>query len=277
MTHRASSFSPLSLFGQLTAAFLVPASSSSAVARSGGQGRPFGRRPRRLALDGGEHDGRLASAGPTTRSPRAQRASIVLCSVFTLLVGGPGAALADPVPTGPVEAQIEAAIAEASHRYALPAGWIRAVMKVESNGQPHAVSAKGAMGLMQIMPRTWDDLRGQVELGPDPFDVRDNVMAGAFYLRQLLDRFGRHGFLAAYNAGPGRYAQHLAEGRALPPETRAYVARLSPVIEPLSTSSLTVRAAPDWRGSALFVARGLGDLDHPETPQLSPNAWETTR
>ncbi|MGH1557443.1 lytic transglycosylase domain-containing protein [Caulobacter segnis] len=72
----------------------------------------------------------------------------------------------------------------------------------ESGGDPRAVSPKGAMGLMQLMPGTWRDLSVQHDLGADPFDRRANVLAGAAYLRQLFDRFGRKGFLAAYNAGP---------------------------------------------------------------------------
>lgn len=57
----------------------------------------------------------------------------------------------------------------------------------------------------------------------DPFDPHDNIVAGAAYLRWLHDRYGDAGFLAAYNAGPGRYDEHLATGRPLPDETRAYV------------------------------------------------------
>ncbi|MES3027731.1 MAG: lytic transglycosylase domain-containing protein [Pseudomonadota bacterium] len=269
MTARAWSSNQLSLFGHLAAAFLVPAKTSSGVARSRGPGRPLGRRHRRLALEGGEHGGRLVSVGTTTRTPPVRRASAILVSVLALLVDGSGVALSAPVPTTPVEAQIETAVIEASRRYSLPVGWIRAVMKAESNGEVRAVSAKGAMGLMQIMPATWEELRGQLELGPDPFDVRDNVLAGAFYLRQLLDRFGRHGFLAAYNAGPGRYAQHLTEGRALPLETRAYVARLAPVLllsEPPSQPEAGQRT-PGWRLSGIFVD-GASDRQEQQAPSV---------
>ena len=265
MTARIRSSAQLFLFGQLAAAFLVRAKTSSVAARSRGQGRPLGRRQGRLALDGGEHGGRLVSVGTTTRIQRAGRASAILISAWRLLAGGSGVALADPVSTISVEAQIDAAVVEASRRYSLPAGWIRAVMKAESNGQVRAVSAKGAMGLMQIMPGTWDELRGQLELGSDPFNVRDNVMAGAFYLRQLLDRFGRSGFLAAYNAGPGRYTQHLSYGRVLPLETRAYVARLAPAIAAADSSGQpeALQRMPDWRSSGLFVGGASGNDEHP--------------
>lgn len=279
MTARIRSSTQLFLFGQLTAAFLVPAKTSSGVARSRGPGRPFGRRHRRLALDGGEHGGRLVSVGATTRTPRAGRASAILISAWILLAGGSGVALADPVPMLSIEAQIDAAVVEASRRYSLPAGWIRAVMKAESNGQVRAVSPKGAMGLMQIMPGTWDELRGQLELGPDPFDVRDNILAGAFYLRQLLDRFGRNGFLAAYNAGPGRYAQHLSNGRVLPLETRAYVARLAPTIAAAESSDQPEarQRKPDWRSSGLFVGGASGNHEHQVSSLFASDPSESVR
>ena len=75
-------------------------------------------------------------------------------------------------------------------------------MRVESLGDPLALSPKGAMGLMQIMPDTWSELRSRYGLGADPYDPHDNIIAGAAYLRELHDRYGERGFLAAYNAGP---------------------------------------------------------------------------
>jgi hypothetical protein len=95
-------------------------------------------------------------------------------------------------------------IAEASKRFRIPAAWIRAVMRVESAGVKRAVSPKGAMGLMQIMPDTWNELRVRYRLGRDPYHPRDNILAGTAYLRELHDRYGLPGFLAAYNAGPKR-------------------------------------------------------------------------
>jgi len=121
-------------------------------------------------------------------------------------------------------------VAEASFRFAIPEHWIRAVIAAESNDEPSAVSPKGAIGLMQVMPVTYDELRARYHLGPDPLDIRDNIIAGTAYLREMLDRFGPDGFLAAYNAGPGRYEEHLSSGRALPEETQNYVAGLASVI-----------------------------------------------
>jgi soluble lytic murein transglycosylase-like protein len=123
-----------------------------------------------------------------------------------------------------------AIIAEASQRFSIPKSWIRAVMRAESTGDVGAISPAGAMGLMQIMPGTWAGLRLRHRLGSDPYSPRDNILAGAAYLREMHDRYGSPGFLAAYNAGPGRYEEYLAGRRALPAETRAYVAALAPLV-----------------------------------------------
>lgn len=117
-------------------------------------------------------------------------------------------------------------VTEAAMRAHIPPAWITAVMRAESQGDASAVSPKGAMGLMQIMPDTWRELRYALNLGADPYDPHDNITAGAAYLRWLHDRYGNAGFLAAYNAGPGRYEQLLTSGKMLPDETRKYVARV---------------------------------------------------
>jgi hypothetical protein len=121
-------------------------------------------------------------------------------------------------------------IAEASQRFGVPEHWIRAVMQAESAGDKGALSPKGAMGLMQIMPETYAELRLRHRLGADPYAPRNNILAGAAYLREMKDRYGQGGFLAAYNAGPGRYEDYLNRGRPLPEETRAYVAAIAPSI-----------------------------------------------
>jgi soluble lytic murein transglycosylase-like protein len=124
-------------------------------------------------------------------------------------------------------------IAEASARFAIPKPWIRAVIVAESGGRTtldgHPItSSAGAMGLMQVMPDTYEELRRRHGLGRDPHDPRDNILAGTAYLRALYERFGFPGLFAAYNAGPGRYQEHLTDGRPLPRETRAYLTRLDP-------------------------------------------------
>lgn len=130
-------------------------------------------------------------------------------------------------------------------------------MHAESDGIAHAVSPTGAIGLMQLMPKTWSALSARYHLGSDPFDPHDNILAGAAYLRELHDRYGSPGFLAAYNAGPGRYEQHLASGRPLPAETRAYVAALTPLIDGAKARSASPRKLVDrgaWTRSPLFIA-----------------------
>jgi hypothetical protein len=146
-------------------------------------------------------------------------------------------------------------VGEASLRFGVPAHWIRAVMRVESVGNVHAVSPKGAMGLMQIMPNTWADLRARYHLGADPYDALDNILAGAAYLREMYDRYGSPAFLAAYNAGPTRYDEHLATGRELPAETKAYVAMLAPMIASGQANGESI-ANPrplSWRQAPLFA------------------------
>jgi hypothetical protein len=161
-------------------------------------------------------------------------------------------------PTAVRATAFDTFIAEAAVRFGIPEHWIRAVMQAESAGDPRAVSRAGAMGLMQIMPATWAELRAHHGLGADVFDPRDNILAGAAYLREMYDRFGSPGFLAAYNAGPARYAEHLATGRPLPRETRAYMATLASLISGPSAPPLQAEApalTTDWRAAPLFVAR----------------------
>jgi soluble lytic murein transglycosylase-like protein len=142
------------------------------------------------------------------------------------LLAVPVPAVADPV------ARWRPHIAEASARFGVPEIWIERVMRAESGGRTELggrpiISSAGAMGLMQLMPGTWAAMRRRLNLGPDPHAPRDNILAGTFYLRLMHDRFGYPGLFAAYNAGPGRYAGHLASGRRLPRETRVYMAQLS--------------------------------------------------
>jgi len=119
--------------------------------------------------------------------------------------------------------------AEASKRFGIPVDWIERVMRAESGGRTRIAgrpitSRAGAMGLMQLMPATWAEMRQVHGLGPDPHDPRDNIMAGTAYLRLMYERFGYPGLFAAYNAGPARYAMHLKHGVTLPGETRSYLA-----------------------------------------------------
>jgi soluble lytic murein transglycosylase-like protein len=146
---------------------------------------------------------------------------------------------------------------EASGRFAVPARWIRAAMKVESGGDAHAISSRGAMGLMQLMLGTWVELSVRHGLGLDPFDPRDNILAGTAYLKEMFDRFGSAGFLATYHTDPSRFDQHLATGQPLPPETTAYIAAVTPLFgdgQRERTAFRAKRAVP-WREAPLFVER----------------------
>ena len=123
-------------------------------------------------------------------------------------------------------------IAEASARYSVPIEWIERVMRAESGGRTTLngcpiTSLAGAMGLMQLMPGTWADMRARLGLGDDPHHPRDNIMAGTYYLRLMYDRFGYPGLFGAYNAGPARYSAYLAGRSGLPGETRAYMASVA--------------------------------------------------
>ncbi|MDI6025940.1 lytic transglycosylase domain-containing protein [Corticibacterium sp. UT-5YL-CI-8] len=149
-------------------------------------------------------------------------------------------------------------IAEAAKRFDIPERWIRAVMSIESVGDPGALSPKGAIGLMQVMPATWAELRAKHNLGSDPWQPRDNILAGTAYLREMHDRYGSvAAMLAAYNAGPARYDAHLATGRALPAETIDYVVKITPMIDGTISIARSVGSAsrPAWSRAPLFVAR----------------------
>lgn len=157
-------------------------------------------------------------------------------------------------------------IAEAARRFRVPEAWIAAVMKAESagltrlNGRP-ITSRAGAMGLMQVMPDTYAAMRAQHRLGPDPYDPRDNILAGAAYLRALYERFGYPGLFAAYNAGPARYAAYLDASQPLPGETRAYLASLAqapatPAMPPAILSGARLfftLASPQPASGGLFI------------------------
>jgi hypothetical protein len=187
-------------------------------------------------------------------------ATLIACGA---IVAAASSASADPPPIRRVSI-VEtvdpwaAHIAEAAKRFAIPERWIRAVIAVESAGDRTARSPKGAIGLMQIMPRTWDELRARHGLGNNPWQPRDNILAGAAYLREMHDRYGSiAAMLAAYNAGPARYDQHLASGRALPVETVAYVAKIAPMIDGkvpvMRLAGIASRAS--WSRGPIFVGR----------------------
>jgi Transglycosylase SLT domain len=214
----------------------------------------------------------LSATGDATAPARSPSVHLLICAVWVFLCSGApfhGSAHAEPGAIVGKAGQrfalpFSAFVAEASQRFKIPGDWIQAVMRIESGGDPHAVSPKGAIGLMQILPKTYAGLRARHHLGADAYNPRDNILAGAAYLREMLDRYGTSGFLAAYNAGPARYDEHLATGRPLPPETQIYIAMLSPMIGDRQSDDPTVASFDliAWARATLFAT-------HPET---RPNA-----
>jgi soluble lytic murein transglycosylase-like protein len=245
----------------------APIGISAAVARSVGQepapdlirGRPQAG-ARALPLTEASTMARSRSVGGGARVR-----SLIITAIVLAMTGGSISAVsatsvktqsAPIVTTNPVN-PYAGYIAEASRRFGIPESWIRAVMRVESRGQVKAVSPKGAIGLMQIMPDTWAGLRLRYRLGRNPRDPRDNILAGAAYLREMHDRYGAAGFLAAYNAGPGRYQGYVSTGRPLPAETLAYVAALAPLIggDPINRAVVIAAAGLNaWMRGPLFAA-----------------------
>lgn len=147
-------------------------------------------------------------------------------------------------PPGPASDPWGPHIREAAAKFDVPERWVREVMRQESGGNLYSrsgtliTSGAGAMGLMQVMPATYDELRGRYpELGSDPFDPHNNILAGTAYIREMYDIYGSPGFLAAYNAGPGRLDDYLTRSRSLPLETRRYVASIGPRIAGTSPST----------------------------------------
>ena len=134
-------------------------------------------------------------------------------------------------------------VGRAERDYALPKGLIDAVIYQESRGRVNAVSVKGALGLMQLMPGT------AAQLGVNPYVVDQNIRGGAMYLKQQIDRFGSIPLgLAAYNAGPGAVLRY----RGIPPyrETQNYVASIlgrwqppaQPAVAAANLAPVTVQA-----------------------------------
>lgn len=231
----------------------VPLGRRPAGARSEGQGRPKAGAPRAP----------FTAASTLAGWQRSGGGSAAMLAVLLLLAPGaaPVAAWAQDAPPERSAARhpFEAHVADAARRFGIPERWIWAVMRVESNGDVRAVSSAGAMGLMQIMPSTLAGLRARYGLGNDPYDVRDNIMAGAAYLRAMHDRYGNvTAMLAAYNAGPGRYDEYLSRGRPLPTETLAYLEKLTAITGNAGDSQLAAAPPSDpfaWRRAALFAVR----------------------
>jgi soluble lytic murein transglycosylase-like protein len=148
-------------------------------------------------------------------------------------------------------------IAEAATRFEIPQAWLHAVIRAESagcdsmQGRP-IISTAGAMGLMQLMPATWSEFQERLGLGDNPYDPRANILAGAAYLRELYDRYGSPGFIAAYHAGPERYEAYRLGERSLPQATVEYLQRIRPELSLTAQLPAFVDANPHPIGD-LFI------------------------
>ena len=189
-------------------------------------------------------------------------------ALATLAFAAPGLAAGEPAAP-----QASSSVAtwrpytrEASLRFGVPIAWIERVMQAESGGHTTRGgrpirSRAGAVGLMQLMPATWSEMRARLGLGTDPDNPRDNILAGTFYLRLMYERFGYPGLFAAYNTGPARYADYLAGRERLPRETVGYLASVAP--EARGSGQAAIPAPP---GDRLFVVRRIPVSPRSDSP-----------
>jgi soluble lytic murein transglycosylase-like protein len=196
---------------------------------------------------------------------RAEKISAVLIALLALGVCGPAlagrpaahkpaahhaVAIAKPPVTAKSPFAREAALSppqlidrwklfidQASRRVGIPAIWIKAILIEESGGRTMLAentpitSSAGAMGLMQLMPETWQQMRQIYNLGNDPYDPHDNILAGAAYLRSLYWEYGYPGLFAAYNDGPQMIEAHRKLNQMLPAETSKYIVDIAAILQ----------------------------------------------
>jgi membrane-bound lytic murein transglycosylase B len=178
-------------------------------------------------------------AHPVTRPIKPQPQKQDLLAELTPVESTPQADLPQPIfdaenamPVTARMARWEKFIAEASKRFGVPREWIIEVMRQESGGRTvlqgdlPITSEMGAMGLMQVMPETYRDMRIDHRLADDPYDPRNSVLAGTAYLKFLHGKYGYPALFAAYNTGPGNLEANLLGKKNLPQETIAYLANI---------------------------------------------------
>jgi hypothetical protein len=148
---------------------------------------------------------------------------------------------------------------------------------------------------MQVMPGTYQDMRLRLDLGADPFDPHDNILAGTAFLRTLYDRYGYPGFFAAYNAGQTRFDDYLVRGIALPDETLHYLSAIAPglheavvAMRPDATAQPLAAepTAASPSGNALFFVLGATRIEaslpvdggpgaHAIAPNVAPDSFSS--
>jgi soluble lytic murein transglycosylase-like protein len=181
---------------------------------------------------------------PAFLTPRIAKLLSLPTLTVSLLLASPGAHAATPAKAATQMAESTISqlmdrwtpfVQEAARRFNIAEDWITAVMRMESGGRTEMggkpiTSKAGAVGLMQVMPQTYKDMRAQYGLGANPHDPHDNVLAGAAYLKWLHDKYGYPKMFAAYNAGPGTVEAQMAGKTKLPAETQAYVKGISRIL-----------------------------------------------
>ncbi len=150
-------------------------------------------------------------------------------------------------------------ITEASERFSIPEKWIRTIINIESGGRTMLwgrpiTSGAGAMGVMQLMHDTYNEMSTHNGLGSDPYNVHDNILAGTAYLRELYNRYGYPRLFEAYNAGPGVLEAHMQHRIRLPEETVNYV-RMAVI----DTGSLAEAKKAVAEALQLAARQGQGD------------------
>jgi len=211
---------------------------------------------------------------PAFLTPRIAKLLSLPALTVSLLLASPGANAATPAKAAATQIADSTIsqlvdrwtpfIQEAARRFNIAEDWITAVMRMESGGRTEIggkpiTSKAGAIGLMQVMPETYKDMRAQYGLGANPHDPHDNVLAGAAYLKWLHDRYGYPKMFAAYNAGPGTLEAQMAGKAKLPAETQAYVKGISRIlgdtsnVAEASTGKLSRSAEKPSRISVTYV------------------------
>ncbi len=205
-------------------------------------------------------------------SARSSGGAILLaCGIAAIAMTGARATPSIAPPASARASPCAPHAAEAAARSRLSEAVVLRVMHVESRGRATAISPKGAMGCMQIMPATWRYLTARHGLGADPWNARFNMIGGALYLAELARQFGFPGAYAAYNAGPARYARHVQKAVPLPAETVAYMASVTGApprgVRGRVRDAGAAAMPPRWQDAGLFL---VAEREARREPQRKP-------